>query len=150
MTAVRCKPNLDTPHRLPLDGIQYFEKTSIAHVWKLPDGRFVWTDETECSGDDIIYTNFDDAVSAMTVYQWFGLEGLGERLKHENIEVTFKKSDGTLRTMYCTAQPGAFPIRETTERTKAPNPDVQVVWDLEKNAVRSFRRDSVVRVGIRA
>lgn len=132
-------------YRELVNGIHAWEKTSVDHVWKLPDGRFVWTDETENLGDDIIYTNFEDAASAMTVYTWFVLEGLGERLKHEDLEVTFKKSDGTLRTMFCTAKPGAFPVRETIERTKAPNPDVQVVWDLEKKAIRSFRRDSVTK-----
>ncbi len=135
-------------HRLPLDGIAYWEKTSVDHVWKLPDGRFTWTDETE-QVSDVVYTNFDDAVSALNVYCWFVLEGLGERLKHEELEVTFKKSDGTLRTMFCTAKPGAFPVREHTERTKAPNPDVQVVWDLEKKAIRSFRRDSVTKFAVR-
>jgi len=135
---------MDLTYKQLVDGVHAWEKTSVNHVWKLPDGRFVWTDETERVGDDIIYTIFEDAVSALTVYQWFVLEGLGERLKHEDLTVTFKKSDGTLRSMRCTAKPGAFPLREATDRRKVPNPDVQVVWDLEKNAIRSFRRDSVV------
>jgi hypothetical protein len=136
MTAVQ------KPYTEPLVG---WKPTTIPHIWETPDGKFVWTDETGNCGDDIAYTFLDDAASAMTVYCWFVLEGLGERLKHEDLEVTFKKSDGTLRTMFCTAKPGAFPVRESTERTKAPNPDVQVVWDLEKKAIRSFRRDSVTK-----
>lgn len=121
-----------------------WKPTSVPHVWELPDGKFTWTDQTGQVYQPVAYENFADAVSEMTVYSWFVLEGLGERLKHEELTVTFKKSDGTLRAMRCTAKPGAFPIRETTDRTKGPNPDVQVVWDLEKNAVRAFRRDSVV------
>jgi hypothetical protein len=136
-------------HRELVDGIHTLEKTSIDHVWKLPDGRFVWTDETDNLGDCYVYTMFEDAVSAMTVYTWFVLEGLSERLKHETLDVTFKKSDGTIRTMHCTAMPGAFPLRETTERTTVPNPDVQVVVDLDKNAIRSFRRDSVIKFSAR-
>jgi hypothetical protein len=140
---------MEHTYRELVDGMHAWEKTSVDHVWKLPDGRFVWTDETGACGDDTIYTFLDDAASAMTVYCWFVLEGLGERLKHEHLDVTFKKSDGTVRTMYCTAMPGAFPLRETTERTKAPNPDVQVVMDLDKNAIRSFRRDSVIKFSAR-
>lgn len=131
-----------------LDIYPTWKSTPISHVWELPTGGFVFTDETGHPGE-VIYPTMQSAADAMTVYCWFVLEGLGERLKHEKLEVTFKKSDGSLRTMYCTSQPGAFPLRETTERTKAPNPDVQVVVDLDKNAIRSFRRDSVIKFATR-
>jgi hypothetical protein len=118
--------------------------TQVPHVWQTVDGKFVWTTETGSSGDDILYPDIPDAVRAMNVYNFFVLEGLGERLRTEVFNVTFKKSDGTLRTMRCTSNPSAFPVRESTEPTKASNPDVQVVFDLDKKAIRSFRRDSIV------
>lgn len=125
--------------------------TSVKHVWELPNGRFVFVDETERESD-ASYATVEEAASALNVYCWFVLEGLGSRLKTEPLEVTFKKADGTLRTMYCTSQPSAFPIRESTDqsRTKSASPDVQVVVDLEKKAIRSFRKDSVVSVNTRA
>jgi len=126
-----------------------WKATAIPHVWELPDGTFSWTDETGLCGDDLAYKFIDNAVRAMTVYVWFGLEGLGQRLKTEDLSITFKKSDGTLRTMHCTSRPDAFPIREAVAEPRAPsNPDVQVVFDLEKKAIRSFRKDSVVSIGI--
>lgn len=118
--------------------------THVPHVWKIPDGGYVWTNETGACGDDTVYPDIPSAVGAMTVYNFFVLEGLGKRLRTEVLNVTFVKSDGSLRMMRCTSDPTAFPVREATEPTKAPNPDVQVVFDADKKAIRSFRRDSVV------
>jgi hypothetical protein len=36
------------------------------------------------------------------------------------------------------------PYESKTERTKVPSEDTLSVWDLEKNAWRSFRLDSVI------
>lgn len=121
--------------------------TSIQNVWELPDGSFAFTyaDDTNQSRDQV-YKSFEDAVNAQNVYKWYVVEILGDRLKHEELTISFKKSDGTLRTMRCTAKTSAFPNREATERIKASNPDIQVVWDLDKQAVRSFRKDSIVDV----
>lgn len=119
-----------------------WKKTSVDNVWELPDGRFTYATEAEYS--DVVYSNFEDAVKALNRYKCYTVEGLGHRLNQEVLLVTFTKTDGTLRTMRCTAAPTAFPVRESTGRTKAPNPDVQVVWDLDKQSVRSFRKDSVV------
>ena len=118
--------------------------TRVPHVWQTAEGKFVWTDETGDSGDDIAYPDIPSAVRAMNLYNFFVLEGLSERLRTEVLSVTFVKSSGGLRTMQCTSNPSAFPVRESTEPTKASNPDVQVVFDLDKKAIRSFRRDSVV------
>jgi WYL_2, Sm-like SH3 beta-barrel fold len=125
-------------------GAHSWATTAVPHVWETPDGGYAWTNETGACGDDTVYPDIPSAVRAMTVYNFFALEGLGERLRTEVLDVTFKKSDGTLRTMRCTSNPTAFPVREATERVKAPNPDIQVVFDVDKKAIRSFRRDSVV------
>lgn len=61
-------------------------------------------------------------------------------LKGGNVQVTFKKIDGDMRKMICTLQEDVIP--KTTGKKKE-NKDVLAVWDLGKNAWRSFRIDSV-------
>lgn len=58
-------------------------------------------------------------------------------------KVKFNKADGTLRSMVCTTRPDQIPVSEST-RKRMENPQVQAVFDLEKNEWRSFRWDSVV------
>jgi hypothetical protein len=62
--------------------------------------------------------------------------------------VAFTKANGEKREMLCTLRPDMIPEQPITEAKvdKVPrkeNPDVQAVWDLEKQAWRSFRFDSV-------
>ena len=60
--------------------------------------------------------------------------------------VAFTKANGETREMICTLRPDLIPEQPVSESTKAPrkeNPNVQAVWDLEKQAWRSFRFDSV-------
>lgn len=60
--------------------------------------------------------------------------------------VTFIKNDGTSREMFCTLRPDMIPnlLEEDTEKkARKQNLDVLPVWDVEKNAWRSFRIDSV-------
>ena len=59
--------------------------------------------------------------------------------------VTFVKKDGEKRVMRCTLQPSVVPVVESTA-TRKTNDDVLAVWDLEKNAWRSFRIDSIENV----
>ena len=59
--------------------------------------------------------------------------------------VTFTKNDGTTRDMICTLREDMLPV-VTEQAEKIPrksNPDVLPVWDIEKNAWRSFRIDTV-------
>ena len=65
------------------------------------------------------------------------------------VEINFVKKDGTNRKMVCTLDPMRFPgsVLEELERDKewrTVSNDVLPVWDMEKNAWRSFRIDSVV------
>jgi hypothetical protein len=65
---------------------------------------------------------------------------------HETIcKVTFTKSTGEERIMYCTLNESMIPSSETSEtkRTKKENPDVQPVYDVKAPGWRSFRWDSV-------
>ena len=60
--------------------------------------------------------------------------------------VSFTKTNGEQREMLCTLRPDLIPPQPVSENEKIPrkeNPDVQAVWDLEKEAWRSFRFDSV-------
>ena len=59
------------------------------------------------------------------------------------VEVTFEKVNGDIRKMLCTLQEGVIP--KTTGKKKE-NKDVLAVWDLGKNAWRSFRLDSINKV----
>lgn len=61
--------------------------------------------------------------------------------------VTFTKVNGDRRVMQCTLNSGIIPtvLTETVPVTpRKENPDVQRVWDIEQQAWRSFRWDSVI------
>jgi hypothetical protein len=60
--------------------------------------------------------------------------------------VTFTKKDGTERKMKCTLNEKFMPkieFAKDTKEVKEPNKEVVKCWDLEKEAWRSFRVDSV-------
>jgi hypothetical protein len=64
-------------------------------------------------------------------------------------EVRFTKTDGTERTMRCTMNvPDDMIYEKKTERVKEINNNVLSVWDLEKQAYRSFRLDSIIDVSV--
>lgn len=63
-------------------------------------------------------------------------------LKKNIAEVVFTKVDGTARTMRCTLMEKFLPAqKDLEEHTTRKN--AIAVWDLEKEAWRSFRIDSV-------
>jgi len=70
---------------------------------------------------------------------------LKDLLKKKIVSVTFLKTDKTERKMLCTLKEEILPVVESKEpkRTKKDNDNVLAVWDLEKEAFRSFRVDSV-------
>ena len=63
------------------------------------------------------------------------------------VHITFTKKDGTERVMKCTLDDQLIPQPELpleeNKKEKKINPDVQAVWDIEKEGWRSFRWDSV-------
>ena len=85
-------------------------------------------------GTDIIEINVDE---------------LKEALQLGVVDVKFKKKDGTERKMSCTLQDGVVP-KATKEdplsqkKIRQISDEVLPVWDLEKEAWRSFRKDSVI------
>ena len=64
-------------------------------------------------------------------------------LKDNIVEVTFTKVNGDLRTMKCTLKSTLLPERLTESKGKIFPENVLPVWDIEKNAFRSFRVDHV-------
>jgi hypothetical protein len=72
-------------------------------------------------------------------------------LKTNVLNITFKKVDGSVRTMLCTLQPDKMPeYTPSTTPKKKQNENTVGVWDLEKNAFRSFRYDSLIEYTIQS
>lgn len=64
----------------------------------------------------------------------------------EILLITFEKQDGSIRELYGTLMPEFLPEREPDSEEKSPrkkNPDVQIVFDLQKQEFRLFRKDSI-------
>lgn len=76
-----------------------------------------------------------------------GREWLMSLLRDGPVRVEFTKKDGTNRVMNCTLREDvAVPHQNTTDRTKEPNPQIVPVWDIDANAWRSFRLDTILNV----
>ena len=78
-----------------------------------------------------------------------------DMLREGVTEVKFTKKDGTDRVMLCTLNSNLIPEKafgnpkdwnypdQPSESARVKSPDIAVVWDLQKEAWRSFRYDSV-------
>jgi hypothetical protein len=79
-----------------------------------------------------------------------GREGVRNILFASVVEITFTKSDGSSRVMKCTLNEEFLPKIEAQEKTtsRAVNPEVCPVWDMENQAWRSFRWDSITGIKI--
>lgn len=68
-------------------------------------------------------------------------------LMTEIVKVTFIKADDTVREMNCTLQESFLPPRSEEKRIRSMESDDAIaVWDTDKNAWRSFRIDSILRI----
>ena len=68
-------------------------------------------------------------------------------LKTNKVKVTFQKTDGSMRKMYCTLNESVIQSYEKkTDKTRKESLDVLSVWDVEANGWRSFRLDSVKKI----
>ena len=68
---------------------------------------------------------------------------LVEGLKRDVLTVSFTKVNGEERIMNCTLHESLLPEAVAGTSSKKENPDVIAVWDIDKDAWRSFRVDSV-------
>ena len=73
---------------------------------------------------------------------------LKNKAKDNILNVVFLKNDGSERNMRCTLKLEYLPEYAPSSNPKADNPDVLAVWDLDKQAWRSFRLDSVLSIGV--
>jgi hypothetical protein len=73
-------------------------------------------------------------------------------LKDTVVTVNFtKQSDGSERTMICTKNFALIPAADYPKQESMPpvvNEDIMKVYDMEKCAWRSFRKDSIISYGI--
>jgi hypothetical protein len=64
---------------------------------------------------------------------------LGVLRMHENVSVTFTKTDGTLREMKCTLKEGIIPLVENPKESDS----LCTVWDTEIGQWRSFKFENI-------
>lgn len=79
----------------------------------------------------------------------YNQEQVTTALQEGIVEVKFVKVNGEERTMLATLDEGLIPIdqlpsSEAVVESRMPNPDVRTVYDVEKDAWRSFRWDSLI------
>ena len=62
------------------------------------------------------------------------------------MKIKFTKKDDTVRDMRCTLGAGYLPVTEEKEIKRKENTEVLAVWDLDKNAWRAVRYDSIKEI----
>ena len=62
------------------------------------------------------------------------------------MKIKFIKKDETLRVMRCTLGAGYLPVTEEKEIKRKENTEVLAVWDLDKNAWRAVRYDTIKEI----
>jgi hypothetical protein len=70
-------------------------------------------------------------------------------MQTEIVNLTFRKTDGTLRNMKCTLLPKYLPetvVPVEDKPKRKTSEEALAVFDLEKNEWRSFRYDSVTEI----
>lgn len=73
-----------------------------------------------------------------------------KQLKEGRVNISFLKANNETRIMEATINPDLIPETERQDEddestSKGPkNPDVQVVWDIDKGAWRSFKWDRLI------
>ena len=72
-----------------------------------------------------------------------------KELQDRDCRVIFKKTNGEERDMVCTLREDAIPAASKTDplsqkKVRSVNEEVIPVWDVNKQAWRSFRVDSVI------
>lgn len=75
-------------------------------------------------------------------------EGIRNLLRQAVVTVVFSKGDGTVREMKCTLSEQFLPAQEVSESKRKSSPDACPVWDMEKQAWRSFRWDSISKISL--
>lgn len=71
------------------------------------------------------------------------LQLLREALHTHVVQVNFIKADGSMRVMQATLRESDLPTQTETISPRVSSSQVCKVWDLDKQAWRSFRTDQV-------
>ena len=72
-------------------------------------------------------------------------ESLKSILQKHIVKLNFTKADGSQRIMTCSLREDIIkPYDKKTEKTKKPNEKVLAVWDIDKEAFRSFKIESLI------
>lgn len=87
--------------------------------------------------DETWYSTANEA-ERKTFREW--LVGILEM--HKQVTITFKKKDGTMRTMNCTCKEGIRPVVEE----KKVSDTLCTVWDIDINAWRSFKFENITAI----
>ena len=76
-----------------------------------------------------------------------GREWVQSLLKSQEVKISFTKKDGTERKMLCTLVENKIPNEKLPKNSgKSKSNDALAVFDIEKDAWRSFRWDSVTKI----
>ena len=76
-----------------------------------------------------------------------GREWVQSLLKSQEVTISFTKKDGTERKMLCTLVENKIPSEKLPKNSgKSKSDDALAVFDIEKDAWRSFRWDSVTKI----
>ncbi len=75
------------------------------------------------------------------------IEELRKLLKEDIVTVTFTKKNGDKRVMLCTLLPNYLPGGDSGGlSTSVPSDTIVTVWDIEQNAWRSFKFDTITSI----
>jgi hypothetical protein len=76
--------------------------------------------------------------------QWL----IGVLQLNDPVLIKFEKKDGTIREMKCSLNENVVvPYEKKTDKVKQKNDETLSVWDVEKNAWRSFQLRSIKEIG---
>ena len=76
-----------------------------------------------------------------------GRESIKKMLHDKNMTIFFTKKDGTERKMICTLSENKIPSEKSPKNSgKTKSDESLAVFDVEKQAWRSFRWDSVKKI----
>lgn len=75
-------------------------------------------------------------------------EAVTNLIQNRTATITFKKADGSERTLIGSISESVIPTEAWSDPSGArePNNDIQVIYDLEKSGWRSFRWDRLISV----
>lgn len=89
--------------------------------------------------------NLQNGIMEMDEESFSANNFLKEKLRENVVQVQFVKRDESVRKMRCTLRGDMLPEQDTSKTSqKKRNDESLAVWDLEKEAWRSFRYDSVI------